>query len=124
MTRLTTIAIVALVGTASAFTGAPRTSSSARTTSTSFLSMSDPSKPPVERGVSMDQDGKSNVWAIEPRMEIENKSSEEGEGALGDIQLLRMRGEIRSHPRQGSKYEDAVEYHLAWVGIFLSGCVD
>ena len=42
-------------------------------------------KPPasgkfVERGVSMDQDGKSNVWAIEPKMEIENKSSEEKTG--------------------------------------------
>jgi hypothetical protein len=34
----------------------------------------------VERGVSMDQDGKSNVWAIEPKMEIENKSSEEKTG--------------------------------------------
>jgi hypothetical protein len=33
-----------------------------------------------ERGVSMDQDGKSNVWAIEPKMEIESKSSEEKTG--------------------------------------------
>lgn len=30
-----------------------------------------------ERGVSLDQDGKSNVWAIEPKMEVESKSSEE-----------------------------------------------
>lgn len=29
----------------------------------------------------MDQDGKSNVWAIEPKMEIENKSSEEKTGS-------------------------------------------
>lgn len=36
----------------------------------------------IERGVSMDQDGKSNVWAIEPKMEIENKSSEEKTGGL------------------------------------------
>ena len=36
----------------------------------------------VERGVSMDQDGKSNVWAIEPKMEIENKSSEEKTGSV------------------------------------------
>jgi len=47
--------------------------------------MSDEDKSPasgrfVERGVSMDQDGKSNVWAIEPKMEIENKSSEEKTG--------------------------------------------
>jgi hypothetical protein len=41
--------------------------------------MTDPQKP-VERGVSMDQDGKSNVWAIEPKMEIESKSSEEKTG--------------------------------------------
>lgn len=33
--------------------------------------------PTVERGVSIDQDGKSNVWAIEPREELETKSSEE-----------------------------------------------
>lgn len=31
----------------------------------------------VERGVSVDQDGKSNVWAIEPKMEVSDKSSEE-----------------------------------------------
>ena len=35
----------------------------------------------VERGVSTDQDGKSNVWAIEPKMEIENKSSDEKTGS-------------------------------------------
>lgn len=37
--------------------------------------MSGPNK--VERGVSVDQDGKSNVWAIEPKMEVSTKSSEE-----------------------------------------------
>ena len=31
----------------------------------------------VERGVSVDQDGKSNVWAIEPKMEVSSKSNEE-----------------------------------------------
>lgn len=31
----------------------------------------------IERGVSLDQDGKSNVWAIEPKMEVDSKSSEE-----------------------------------------------
>ena len=31
----------------------------------------------TERGVSVDQDGKSNVWAIEPKMEVSTKSSEE-----------------------------------------------
>ena len=33
--------------------------------------------PTTERGVSVDQDGKSNVWAIEPKMEVDTKSSEE-----------------------------------------------
>lgn len=33
--------------------------------------------PGVERGVSIDQDGKSNVWAIEPKIELDTKSSEE-----------------------------------------------
>ncbi len=32
---------------------------------------------PIERGVSVDQDGKSNVWAIEPKMELSTKSSDE-----------------------------------------------
>merc|ERR1712232_675197 len=36
----------------------------------------------VERGVSFDQDGKSNVWAIEPKMELDNKSSEEKGASL------------------------------------------
>lgn len=37
----------------------------------------------MERGVSIDQDGKSNVWAIEPKEELESKSGEEkAKGAL------------------------------------------
>ena len=36
-----------------------------------------PGLPTVERGVSVDQDGKSNVWAIEPKMEVSSKSSDE-----------------------------------------------
>lgn len=35
----------------------------------------------VERGVSVDQDGKSNVWAIEPKMEVSSKSSDENTSA-------------------------------------------
>ncbi|KAL7499883.1 hypothetical protein ACHAWT_008731 [Skeletonema menzelii] len=76
MTRLATIAAVALVGTANAFT-LPQNNMIA---SRSALFMAD-DKAPVERGVSMDQDGKSNVWAIEPKMEIENKSTEEKTGS-------------------------------------------
>jgi hypothetical protein len=33
--------------------------------------------PTTERGVSVDQDGKSNVWAIEPKVEVAQKSSDE-----------------------------------------------
>eukprot|EP01083_Nonionella_stella_P062195 161784_1 len=54
------------------------------------LSMANDDTPDVastsERGVSIDQDGKSNVWAIEPKMEVESKSSEEKTGsAIGAI---------------------------------------
>ena len=35
----------------------------------------------IERGVSVDQDGKSNVWAIEPKVEIDTRSSEEKTGS-------------------------------------------
>lgn len=42
-----------------------------------------PLRPPVNRGVSINQDGESNVWAIEPKMEIDTKSSEEkSKGAI------------------------------------------
>ena len=44
---------------------------------TRLLERSEPPLPSVERGVSVDQDGKSNVWAIEPKIEIENKSNED-----------------------------------------------
>ena len=57
------------------------------TKQTSRVAMStDLEEPPVmttstsssmERGVSVDQDGKSNVWAIEPKMEVSSRSSEE-----------------------------------------------
>lgn len=59
---------------------APQTSIQRRTAL--FAEDEPPSGKFVERGVSMDQDGKSNVWAIEPKMEIENKSSEEKTGGI------------------------------------------
>merc|ERR1712157_437455 len=84
MAPLTAVATIAIVGTANAFTTTSQTTvSTSRATS---LCMSDGQPPssrnPIERGVSMDQDGKSNVWAIEPKMEVENKSSEEKTGGL------------------------------------------
>merc|ERR1712087_825916 len=83
MAPLTAIATIAIVGTANAFTTTSQTTmGTSRATS---LCMSDGQPPssrnPIERGVSMDQDGKSNVWAIEPKMEVENKSSEEQAGS-------------------------------------------
>ena len=44
---------------------------------TALFSEDESSAPVVERGVSVDQDGKSNVWAIEPKMEVESTSAEE-----------------------------------------------
>ena len=41
------------------------------------MAIEDPPTKSVDRGVSVDQDGKSNVWAIEPKVEVESKSSEE-----------------------------------------------
>lgn len=56
---------------------APRTAVS---TSNRVVMFSEPDQQPpkvIERGVSVDQDGKSNVWAIEPKMELDSKSDEE-----------------------------------------------
>ncbi|KAL7482897.1 hypothetical protein ACHAW6_008551 [Cyclotella cf. meneghiniana] len=87
MTRvIAVIAAVALVGSSNAFT-VPHSSLSRQSRPTARFSEEENSYSPasnkfVERGVSMDQDGKSNVWAIEPKMEIENKSSEEKTGGV------------------------------------------
>jgi hypothetical protein len=35
-------------------------------------------KKEVRRGTSVDQDGKSNIWAVEPKMQVE--VAKEGEG--------------------------------------------
>ena len=59
----------------------PQNNLVSRTASPLFMADEENTNPSgVERGVSMDQDGKSNVWAIEPKMEIENKSNEEKTG--------------------------------------------
>mmetsp|Transcript_10553 Transcript_10553/g.31102 ORF Transcript_10553/g.31102 Transcript_10553/m.31102 type:complete len:111 (-) Transcript_10553:418-750(-) len=78
MTRLAVVASIALVGAMSsvdAFTAPQNQAFVARSASPLFMA-EDPSNP-SERGVSVDQDGKSNVWAIEPKMEVDTKSSEE-----------------------------------------------
>jgi hypothetical protein len=57
---------------------ASRVSSPSTTTTTATALFAENSNgKPIERGVSVDQDGKSNVWAIEPKMEVSTKSSEE-----------------------------------------------
>jgi hypothetical protein len=54
-----------------------------RSVTTLFAQDDFSSIPVVERGVSVDQDGKSNVWAIEPKVEVDSRSSEEkGQSAL------------------------------------------
>merc|ERR1712085_130404 len=79
MTRLASVAAIALAGTVGAFT-APQNALVSSRASPRFAEDEKPANI-VERGVSTDQDGKSNVWAIEPKMEIENKSSDEKTGS-------------------------------------------
>merc|ERR1712232_924403 len=80
MTRIATIAALALVSTLSteAFT-VSKIAQPQHLTSTFMADDKEDSVPipGIERGVSVDQDGKSNVWALEPKMEIDTKSSEE-----------------------------------------------
>ena len=47
------------------------------TTSRATALFAEDDGPSTERGVSVDQDGKSNVWAIEPKMEVDTTSGED-----------------------------------------------
>jgi len=77
MTRLATVA-VALAGIYSAEAFTVARSPLAQPSTSLFMSDDEPAPVQVaERGVSVDQDGKSNVWAIEPKVEVESKSTEE-----------------------------------------------
>lgn len=51
--------------------------SKATAKTTALFSEDETGAPVIERGVSVDQDGKSNVWAIEPKMEVESTSAED-----------------------------------------------
>eukprot|EP00558_Chaetoceros_sp_UNC1202_P008330 CAMPEP_0197236542 /NCGR_PEP_ID=MMETSP1429-20130617/3610_1 /TAXON_ID=49237 /ORGANISM="Chaetoceros sp., Strain UNC1202" /LENGTH=109 /DNA_ID=CAMNT_0042695337 /DNA_START=33 /DNA_END=362 /DNA_ORIENTATION=+ len=77
MARITSI--VALVAVSALSADAFTVSNMPRTTLSTMRMAEDEdtSIPTAERGVSLDQDGKSNVWAIEPKIEVESKSSEE-----------------------------------------------
>merc|ERR1712232_279403 len=81
MARLTIITFFAMLLSAAAFTAPSRAFVAPRGPRLTVLSMSDEEPPApqkvIERGVSIDQDGKSNVWAIEPKVEVETKSAEE-----------------------------------------------
>mmetsp|Transcript_22267 Transcript_22267/g.32872 ORF Transcript_22267/g.32872 Transcript_22267/m.32872 type:complete len:112 (+) Transcript_22267:83-418(+) len=79
MSRAILFAVTILAALSSSFSfTAPRP---ALSTSSVVVVFSEPEKKTnpsgVERGVSVDQDGKSNVWAIEPKMELDDKSNEE-----------------------------------------------
>mmetsp|Transcript_11336 Transcript_11336/g.10848 ORF Transcript_11336/g.10848 Transcript_11336/m.10848 type:complete len:112 (-) Transcript_11336:374-709(-) len=79
MVRFVSIAAIAFtVSTANAFTVSSNAiAKPAFAARPSAIFMSEDDEQIAERGVSMDQDGKSNVWAIEPKVEVETKSSEE-----------------------------------------------
>ncbi|GAX19598.1 hypothetical protein FisN_19Hh177 [Fistulifera solaris] len=75
MTRLSLVALtIALVQVVNGFT-VPSMNSVPQTAL--FMADDNQAAPVKERGVSFDQDGKSNVWAIEPKVEISTKSGEE-----------------------------------------------
>mmetsp|Transcript_43034 Transcript_43034/g.100966 ORF Transcript_43034/g.100966 Transcript_43034/m.100966 type:complete len:107 (-) Transcript_43034:272-592(-) len=74
MARLSLLSLIALAFSAEAFVVPSRSFVAQRT---GALWMSDDNQSTTERGVSIDQDGKSNVWAIEPKVEVETKSAEE-----------------------------------------------
>lgn len=61
----------------SAVASLDRTATTLQPSSAFVLNAEDDNGKSVERGVSVDQDGKSNVWAIEPKMEVSTKSGEE-----------------------------------------------
>jgi len=77
MTRILTVTAVALASTLSvnAFT-VSQVAKPLHVPTAIFMS-DDDDPTSGERGVSIDQDGKSNVWAIEPKVEVESKSNEE-----------------------------------------------
>uniref|UniRef100_A0A7S2YH25 Transmembrane protein n=1 Tax=Entomoneis paludosa TaxID=265537 RepID=A0A7S2YH25_9STRA len=81
MARFSFLALFLMIAGAQAFSVAPSTKLSTTPLTMSMSTEEEveiaPPAPVKERGVSFDQDGKSNVWAIEPREEISSKSAEE-----------------------------------------------
>eukprot|EP00527_Entomoneis_sp_CCMP2396_P003220 CAMPEP_0198142656 /NCGR_PEP_ID=MMETSP1443-20131203/5395_1 /TAXON_ID=186043 /ORGANISM="Entomoneis sp., Strain CCMP2396" /LENGTH=104 /DNA_ID=CAMNT_0043805725 /DNA_START=96 /DNA_END=410 /DNA_ORIENTATION=- len=72
MARFFLLALCLFFSGAQAFTASPMPHRMS-----SAILMSEDQESIEERGVSFDQDGKSNVWAIEPKVEVSVKSSEE-----------------------------------------------
>jgi hypothetical protein len=79
--KLSAAVVVALVAATEGFTVGTTTFSPSRSVSPAAmpLFMAEGGR---ERGVSVDQDGKSNVWAIEPKVEVSTKSAEEQTSSL------------------------------------------
>ena len=89
MARLHLLAAAAVIGCASAFTTPARSVALSRRTAPKAGPFDDPdayvapSPPPKGRlGSSVDQDGKSNIWAVEPKMAVDQDAGASGGGLI------------------------------------------
>ena len=89
MARLPLLAAAAVIGCASAFTTPARSVALSRRTAPKAGPFDDPdafvapSPPPKGRlGSSVDQDGKSNIWAVEPKMAVDQDAGASGGGLI------------------------------------------
>ena len=89
MARLYLVAAAAVIGCASAFTTPARSVALSRRTAPKAGPFDDPdafvapSPPPKGRlGSSVDQDGKSNIWAVEPKMAVDQDAGASGGGLI------------------------------------------
>jgi len=89
MARLHLLAAAAVLGCASAFTTPARSVALSRRTAPKAGPFDDPdafvapSPPPKGRlGSSVDQDGKSNIWAVEPKMAVDQDAGASGGGLI------------------------------------------
>ena len=89
MARLPLLAAAAVLGCASAFVAPGRSVALSRRTAPKAGPFDDPdafvapSPPPKGRlGSSVDQDGKSNIWAVEPKMAVDQDAGASGGGLI------------------------------------------
>ena len=99
MARLHLLAAAAVLGCASAFVAPGRSVALSRRTAPKAGPFDDPdafvapSAPPKGRlGSSVDQDGKSNIWAVEPKMAVDQDAGASGGGliAIGACAVLAL----------------------------------